>query len=278
MLQVSDPHLSARRAYGVANFDAVADMVRTDPPDLVVATGDLALDDPDDEGDRRFARDRCAALAARWRALPGNHDIGDTLPDPWMGQPVTTDRRRRWVDVWGEDWWVEEADAWVVVGLDSLLFASGLGAEDEQWRWLAGVVDGAGDRPLMVLLHKPLCVWDLGETDVNQTVVTPEGRRRLVEVLGGARVRLVASGHVHQHRAWALDGMSMVWAPSTAFVSRPQEPSRYGAAKVVGAVEYRFAGRGVAWRLLQPPDMVAHDVAGISGGAESLRGAPLFPL
>ncbi|HEY2430428.1 MAG TPA: metallophosphoesterase, partial [Acidimicrobiales bacterium] len=198
MLQVSDPHLSARRAYGVANFDAVARAVRADPPDLVVGTGDLALDDADDADDRRFARSRFGTLAAPWRVLPGNHDIGDTLPDPWMDQPITPERRRRWVDAWGPDWWMEEAEGWVLIGLDSLLFASDSPAEEEQWAWLAATAEAAGDRPVMLLVHKPLCARDLDEPDVNQTVVTPEGRRRLREALGPARVRLVASGHVHQ--------------------------------------------------------------------------------
>lgn len=278
MIQVSDAHLSARRAYGVANFEAVVAAANAAAPDLVVASGDLALDDVDDDADRLFARSCLDRLSAPWRALPGNHDVGDTLPEPWMDQVVTADRRLAWVEAWGPDWWVEEADDWLVVGLDSLLFASDLPAEADQWSWLEGVARHAGRRPVMLVLHKPLCLWDPDESTVNQTAVVPEGRRRLREALGGARLRLVASGHVHQYRTWSAEGVAMVWAPSTAFVSRPGEPSRYGARKVVGTIEYRFRGRGVAWDLLRPPGMVDHDVGTISGGAPSLRSAPLCPL
>jgi 3',5'-cyclic AMP phosphodiesterase CpdA len=95
MLQISDPHLSAARGYGVANFDAAVVAANASRPDLVVASGDLVLDDPDDRADQDFARSRFDRLTTRWRALPGNHDIGDTPPDPWMGDVVTDDRRGR---------------------------------------------------------------------------------------------------------------------------------------------------------------------------------------
>jgi len=278
VLQLSDPHLSATRAYGVANFERVVDEAHRITPDLVVATGDLALDDPDDAADRRFAHQCIQRLDRPYRVLPGNHDIGDTEPDPWMDQPVSTVRRQRWVEQWGPDWWVEEAEGWVIVGLDSLLFGSGLAAEEEQWDWLAGIVDAARGRPLALFLHKPLCLRDLDERQISQRAVTPQGRRRLRQVLGAAEVRLVASGHVHQYRAWAAEGITMVWAPSIAFVSRPAAPSLYGAAKIVGAVLYRFWPGGAGFELLRPEGMVDHDVHRISRGAGSLRDAPLFPV
>ena len=62
VVQLSDTHLSGERAYGAANFDAAVRAVNADPPDLVVATGDLALDQPDNAGDRAFARERFERL------------------------------------------------------------------------------------------------------------------------------------------------------------------------------------------------------------------------
>ncbi len=277
LVQLSDTHLSAERAFGVANFDALLAAISADPPDLVVATGDLALDDPDDAADRAFARAQFDRCAAPWRAIPGNHDIGDDGPDPWMGEPVTMARRSAWVEAWGADWWVEEADEWLVVGLDSLLWASGLPAEDAQWAWLAEIATAAGSRPVMLVVHKPLTLGGAERVDGGQKCVTPEGRRRLREVLGPANLRVVASGHLHQFRAVTRDGHVAVWAPSTCFVSHPSEPSAYGAAKTVGAVEYRFDGRAVTWRLVRPAAMVDHDVAILAGGAQSLRWASPQP-
>ena len=191
--------------------------------------------------------------------LPGNHDVGDIPPDPETGQGVTTERRDRFRRIWGSDWWCEEAEGWLIVGLNSLLFGSDLPAEAEQWRWLSGLARDAGRRPIMLMLHKPLCLWGLDEPGVTQSTVTPEGRRRLAEALGGARIDLVASGHLHQFRALLLDRMTMVWAPSTAYLSRRHEPSRYGGVKVLGMVEYQFRGRSVTWSVIRLPALVDDD-------------------
>jgi 3',5'-cyclic AMP phosphodiesterase CpdA len=277
LVQLSDPHLSAERAYGVANFDALLGAIHADPPDLVVATGDLTLDDPDDPDDRAFARRRFERLAVPWRAVPGNHDIGDDGPEPWMGEPVTVLRREAWTLAWGPDWWAEEAGEWVVIGLDSLLLGSDLPAEADQASWLADVAAQAGRRPVMVLLHKPLWLSDPDAPAVSQKTVTAEGRRRLGAALGAARVQLIASGHLHQFRASVSDNRAQVWAPSTCFVSRAGEPSAYGATKTVGAVEYCFDGGGVTWRLLRPAAMVDHDIHDLAGDAHSLRFAPRRP-
>ncbi len=50
------------------------------------------------------------------------------------------------------------------------------------------------------------------------------------------------------------------------------------AAKIVGAVLYRFWPGGAGFELLRPEGMVDHDVHRISWGAGSLRDAPLFPV
>jgi 3',5'-cyclic AMP phosphodiesterase CpdA len=276
VVQVSDPHLSGERGYGVANFDVVVGAINDDPPDLVVATGDLVLDAPDNVGDRSFARARFGRLEVPWRALPGNHDIGDDGPEPWMGEPVTMERLRAWRDAWGPDWWAEDAGEWVLVGVDSLLFGSGLEAEEEQTRWLAGVAGEAvaGERPVAVFLHKPPWVCDAGERR-DQKTMTGAGWWALRSALGDAPVRVYASGHLHQFRASSLDGQASVWAPSTCFVSR--RPSPFGGTKVVGAVEYTFEGRSVTWRLVRPRRMVDLEVDELSGGAESLRYGPPCP-
>jgi predicted MPP superfamily phosphohydrolase len=101
VVQLSDTHLSGERAYGVGNFDTIVRAVNDDPPDLVIATGDLALDDPDNGADRAFARARFERVSVPWRAVPGNHDLGDDGADPWMGEPVTAARRAAWCATWG---------------------------------------------------------------------------------------------------------------------------------------------------------------------------------
>ncbi len=47
LTQISDTHLSAKRAWSVPNFEAVARHLADNRPNLVVNTGDIVLDDPD---------------------------------------------------------------------------------------------------------------------------------------------------------------------------------------------------------------------------------------
>jgi predicted phosphodiesterase len=52
---MSDTHLSHVRAYAVPNVRAVLDVAGRRPADLVVHTGDLTADDPDDAREADFA-------------------------------------------------------------------------------------------------------------------------------------------------------------------------------------------------------------------------------
>ena len=72
IVQISDTHLSA--AGGVPPPWPAA-MAGADPPDLVVHSGDIVYEDPDDVADREFAR-RLHEIASDLVVIPGNHDVG----------------------------------------------------------------------------------------------------------------------------------------------------------------------------------------------------------
>jgi hypothetical protein len=48
----------------------------------------MVLDDPDAEEDHAFARAQVERITVPWRAIPGNHDVGDTQPRPYKDQAV----------------------------------------------------------------------------------------------------------------------------------------------------------------------------------------------
>src|SRR5262249_43387153 len=155
-------------------------------------------------------------LPAPWRAIPGNHDIGD---NPWPGQPdgesVSDDRRGRWLATIGPDWWAERMDGWSVVAVNAQLFESGLAAESDQREWLDDQLDNA-DVPLLFVTHKPVT----GPVDELATAppyrfLPPDTRAWLRDRLDRARVPMVVSGHVHQYRVLDLEGRRHAWAPTT---------------------------------------------------------------
>ena len=89
--------------------------------------------------------------------------------------------------------------------------------------------------------------------------IPPPARRRLLEMLAIADVRLVASGHVHQRRDYTADGIRHVWAPSAGFIISDQRQERIGL-KEVGLVEYRFQPDSFEVRHVRAPGQVDIDL------------------
>ncbi len=228
IIHVSDTHLGQAHPWITANFEAMADIIARQRPDLVINMGDVAFDGAGSDADLAFARARHAALRSEVRVIPGNHDLGD---NPWRGhdaETITAARRDRYRQHFGEDYWRIDVDRWMLVGLNAQLFGSGLPDEDEQWSFLANAAADAGDRLVALFIHKPLFKDAPGESDVNHRYVVPAHRRRLMAALADVDVRLVASGHVHQHRRHrpggakqartALPHAEHCWGPSAAFI------------------------------------------------------------
>jgi 3',5'-cyclic AMP phosphodiesterase CpdA len=122
VLQISDTHLSREKPWCVPNFTAMVSIVSTRRPDLVVNTGDLALDGADREDDLVFARSCHAALTVPLRAVPGNHDVGDNSWRAGVEQPITEERVARYRRHFGLDHWLVEAGRWLLIGLNAQLF------------------------------------------------------------------------------------------------------------------------------------------------------------
>lgn len=259
VIQVSDTHLSRERPWFVPNFEAVMRIVSARRPDLVVNTGDISLDGANREDDLAFARDCHAALDVGVRAIPGNHDVGDNPARAGIEELITEERQMRYRRHFGDDYWLVDAGPWVLVGVNAQLLGSGLPAEDAQWSFLAGVPAHAAARPVALFVHKPLFRDDPEAADVSHRWVTPEPRRRLTDVLRGVNVRLVASGHLHQHRRHRVDGVDHCWAPSTAYVLPDRKQPRMGH-KRVGYVEYTFHSGHVEISIVEPAELTNHDL------------------
>ena len=75
VVQLTDTHFSANDGVP-AQWPPTLDWLRQDPPDLVVHSGDIVFEDPDDEADRAFARRLLDDVPVRLACIPGNHDVG----------------------------------------------------------------------------------------------------------------------------------------------------------------------------------------------------------
>ncbi|WP_374656638.1 metallophosphoesterase [Dongia sp.] len=277
LIQVTDLHLSAERAYNYAGWAACRDHINRARPDLVVATGDLVLCDPDHGPDHAFVRSELDRIEVPWAALPGNHDIGDTGPKPYMGQRITDVRRQRFLAHIGPDRWGRDLGRWRILGMNAQLLGSDLAAEAEQLDWLEREIAAAGDRPLGLFLHKPLFVNEVDEEGDPIWCVLRPGRVAVLERLKKGNLRLVASGHGHHYRTFNFGRVAMVWAPSTALVI-DDEVAPFQGLHEPGLVQYRFGDDTVEFGLVKPQGLVASDLTELVARYGAMRQAPVLAL
>jgi 3',5'-cyclic AMP phosphodiesterase CpdA len=211
---VTDTHLAPGAAACDQNWRAVRRFVERAGADLTVHLGDITVDGASDAGQLEDARRACADWPSPIRFLPGNHDIGDNPPAPEVPakEPLNLDRLADYRATFGPDWWSLPTEGGPLIGLHAQLFGTGTEAERAQWSWLERELD-ALDEPMVLLLHKPMfqAAPDDAKPQIRYLPLAP--RRRLFALLRGKRVRIVLSGHTHQHLDRTIDGLRHVWLP-----------------------------------------------------------------
>ena len=248
IIQISDTHLSAAHEIFAANTEAVRAWLAAQQADLVIHTGDVAMDGAGVVAD--------LALGAAWNhgfsvdvlSVPGNHDVGDTAAIK-PSQTVDDGRLSAWRDHFGPDWWSLDRDGWRLIGLDAMLFGTGHAEEERQFAWLAEALHT--DMPVALFLHKPLFIDTPDEGPRGYWSVLPAPRARLLELMGKADVKLVCSGHLHIHRQFHHDGIAYVWGPSAAFVCGDSQED-LGGERRLGAVVHDFAADRVTSTFIRP--------------------------
>lgn len=254
---VSDTHLSASAPEAQANWDAVLEYIGTAAPDLVIHLGDLSLDGASDAADLRYARAQLDRLPAPWRAVPGNHDIGD---NPWpgmaSGNAVNAERHQRWLDTVGADYWQSEVGGLIVLAVNAQLLGSGLEAEAAQWSWLAEQIDEHRHQPIALVTHKPVTANGTELSDAPPfRFWPPSARSELARLFADTPPALVISGHVHQYRYLRLDGTGHLWAPTT-WALLPDHVQPVFGAKRCGVVSLSLEHGALAdQRLVEPPGL-----------------------
>jgi 3',5'-cyclic AMP phosphodiesterase CpdA len=258
IVQVSDIHLSPNFAWFQDNYDVFVETMAADPPDFIFVTGDVCINGPGRDEEFAYARAQLDRLPVPWRAIPGNHDSGDTPPDERNNHPLTEPLRQRFRDTVDEDFWLQDLANWRFIGLNAQMIDSGLPAEVSQWAFLEEALADAGDRKLAIWVHKPLFVRDVNSPNKFLTALFPEGRARLLTLCEKHDVKLVGSGHLHRFRRLQIGGTKLIWAPSTAFLMGGRK-GLPGAARL-GYMRYKFGRSGFTARMIDPPLFLNMDV------------------
>src|SRR5450432_2645720 len=253
LTQISDTHLARRLPTLTDNFHRVSEYIDAKRPDLVINSGDLAFDGPNNRDDLEFAKTLHAALPVACRYLPGNHDVGDnpTKVGPRPVHQATEQDVQTFRSLFGED-------GWRFIGLNSLVMNTGIAREAEQFDWLASQLSDCAGKPVALFLHKPLYLKAPDDPELAASAVRyvpMPARKQLVEMLRKVDLRLVASGHVHQRRDFTYGHIRQVWAPSAGFIT-PDRIQEVIGIKEVGLVEYRFQPDSFEVRHVRAPGQV----------------------
>lgn len=221
IVQITDTHLLASGGVIARNLDLVVEHINaTLRPDLVLHSGDVVGIHPDDRDDREAAVRALGALDAPTLYIPGNHDIGMSGPEPWMGLVVTSERVAEHNRVFGEVPFLHPFGEWGLLGLSSELFGTGLPEEDQQWEWLERTLAEPDGGPLLMFMHRPLWLPGPGATVPADTIPVAD-RDRLLALPGARRLRAIGSGHIHCYRSRPRPerpDLLEVWAPPTGFM------------------------------------------------------------
>jgi 3',5'-cyclic AMP phosphodiesterase CpdA len=259
IIQISDTHLSPGKAHFTDNWAPLARWIGSQRPDLVIHTGDVTVDGAEIEEDLAYSAELLDGLGVRWRAVPGNHDVGDARH---ARQPVNEARLATWRRHFGADRWVEDVDGgergWRLIGLDAMLIDSGEPEEAEQSIWLEQVMAEAAGRRIAWFLHRPLFLDSPEEGDTGYWSIKPEPRAFLMALVRRHRVALVASGHLHKAYDFEYQGTRYVWSPASSFlVGAPIQPEMPGE-KRLGAVLYDFHNPTFTAAITEVPGLTQH--------------------
>jgi 3',5'-cyclic AMP phosphodiesterase CpdA len=236
--------------------------------------GDIAINGPDSDAELKFTASARGDLCGEVLTLPGNHDVGDEPPGQDPDQIINARRLARWDDAVGRDRFVRDLGGWRLLGVNAQLFGSGLEREAEQNRWLDAQL-AAADLPVALFLHKPMFIDTPVEAVPSVVSMIPSARAPLLEKLRGGNVRLILSGHLHQHRDRTIDGLRHLWAPAVAFAGE----GAFGGDSGCGVLVLDFSRDGVDVAVERLPGLISHDLAAIKGHGryKFLRDMPPCP-
>src|ERR1700755_880566 len=116
IVQISDTHLSRLHPQFVGNYEVASDFANASKPDLVIHSGDLAVEATARADDLVFAKEAMESLHAPYRGIAGNHDIGENPGDGGYmpKKPVTAERIGTYEALFGASQWQFDAAGWSI--------------------------------------------------------------------------------------------------------------------------------------------------------------------
>lgn len=262
LVHVSDTHLSRTHGYFDVNWSAFCQAMQASPPDMLIHGGDISFNGPAAPQDLAHAAKAIAALGLPWRAIPGNHDIGEAPNYARLDQPINAVRISAWRQHVGDQWWSVDVPHWRLIGLDTALMGSTLPEEAEQIAFLENALSTRGPLHAFVFIHMPPFERD-HLSPANPTSYIPiVPRGKFLDVCAAAGVKVIACGHKHVYRKVRHRGMDIVWAPATAMVDVKHPLAKRGSFPRPGYLEWTLTAKAATHQLIEPERMFVIDMTG----------------
>ena len=282
IVQVSDTHLSRSHAWFTANWPVFVEDMRVMSPDFIVNSGDISFNGPDRPEDLAFAVACHGELDAPWRAIAGNHDVGEAPIASRLSQPVNDERLAAWQAHVGPSWWMQdlEKDALRLrlIGLDSALMGSGHAQELMQARFLETMLAERDGRTTIVFTHMPPFGSDPDDQAITTHCILPEPRRWLLDRCLSHGVATIAAGHIHRHTVSDYKGLSIVTAPATSFVNMPAQPPADISHMRTGYLVWTLDENGLRHQVVRPRLFLSIDASNWTEQAKTTTSLPERPL
>ena len=247
---------------------AILAWIAADPPDLVVHTGDITADDPDDAAEADFARQLLQSAALPMVAIPGNHDVGGFSGDRFDARRLDGVPRDGGGPTPGPG--TSEGGGWsgpTSTGSEKTLMTAGCATHCATDR----------RRPRSSCTSRSASFDPDRPTRGDWSLPMAGGAPACARSFAAGPVRVVASGHLHRLPRGALPGgVPTVWAPAASFLGTERHD---GSTYRVGVVEHLLAPDGTAThRMVEPPGVTTFRLEDLAPpGSESLRDARSAP-
>lgn len=262
LVHVSDTHLSRTHGYFDVNWSAFRQAMAASPPDMLVHGGDISFNGPAAPPDLAYAAEEIASLGLSWRAIPGNHDIGEAPDYCRLNQPINRARIDAWRRHVGSQWWQCDVPHWRLIGLDTALMGSNLPEEQQQLAFLREALATRGALHAMVFIHMPPFGHDHSSPAHPTSYIPIKPRGMFLDACANAGVKVIACGHKHVYRTVRHREMDIVWAPATAMVDVRNDLAQPGTFPRPGYLEWTLGSEGASHVLVEPERMFVIDMTG----------------
>ncbi|NOZ10997.1 MAG: 3',5'-cyclic-AMP phosphodiesterase [Gammaproteobacteria bacterium] len=212
VLQISDfhlfeaPHQTLMGVDTQKSFETVLGWAQEDewPPDVVLATGDLAQDGGKETYRRLQSNFASLKVPTYW--IPGNHDNLTMMQDTLTGGQVSADKRI-------------ELGFWQIILLDSTVsdHVHGELGEAELKKLEEWLTEFPDKHALVCLHHHPVTMG----SDWMEPIGLNNSDALFAVLDRHPQVKAVVWGHVHQKLAQQRNGVQLLSSPSTCFQFKP---------------------------------------------------------